>query len=336
MTSASTIAGRPERLGLLFLGAPSVPEMVALARRAEARGFDSVWIAETRLTRDGIVPLTAMAMGTERIRVGTGIINVYTRGPAVIAITFLGLEELAPGRICMGLGAGSPLVLAPQGVPFDKPLTRVREYVEVIPRLMRGEEVTYHGETVRLEAARVEDLLASGLGGDGRVPLWLAATGPRMLEYAGEVADGVMLNACLPAEYVERSLERIERGARRAGRSLADLEISMAIVCAPAEDSAAGKDKARRFIALYLSLFPNIAAATGLAEAWCARLRATFERDGLEAAVPLVDDAVVDRLSAAGTVEECRRRLDDYRRAGVGLPVLAPMDGTMDLVIDRV
>ena len=111
------------RAGLLFLGAPAVPEMVSLARRAEAAGFESAWVAETRLTRDAITPVAALALATERMRVGTGIVNVYTRNPVLLALTFATLDELAPGRIVMGLGAGSPLVLAPQGVPFTRPLT---------------------------------------------------------------------------------------------------------------------------------------------------------------------------------------------------------------------
>ena len=120
------------RTGLLFLGAPAVPEMVALAQRAERAGYESVWVAETRLTRDAIAPVAAIALGTERLRVATGIVNVYTRNPVLLALTFATLDELAPGRIVMGLGAGSPRVLAPQGVEFDRPLTRLREYCEVI------------------------------------------------------------------------------------------------------------------------------------------------------------------------------------------------------------
>jgi 5,10-methylenetetrahydromethanopterin reductase len=323
--------------GLLFVGAPSVPEIVELAKRCEARGFDSVWMAETRMTRDSFVPMAAIAGATERIKVGSGIVNVYTRGPVVLAISFIGLEELAPGRILMGLGTGSPLVLAPQGVPFDRPLSRLREYCEVIPRLIRGEEVSYEGEAVRLERARVEDLLShrGGVGGPRtKLPLWLGVTGPKALEYAGEVADGVMLNTCLPTDYVRDAVERIGRGARRAGRRVEDIEIAMANATAPAESSSEGKRIAARFIALYLSLFPNIARATGSDERKLAAVRQTFEERGLEAASELVGDDVVDRLTVAGTVEECRARLEEYRAAGVQLPILAPLEETVDLAVD--
>lgn len=327
----------PPRTGLLFAGAPSVPEMVDASLRAEAAGFESVWIAETRMTRDAFVPAAAIAQATDRIRIGTGIVNVYTRNPVVLALSFIGLEEIAPGRIVMGLGTGSPGVLAPQGIPFTRPLTRLKAFCEVIPALIRGEPVTYSGEGVELAGAKVEDLL-SARGGPtaarARLPLHLGVTGPRALEYAGQVADGVLMNACLPVEYVVARLELLERGARRAGRSPADVEVSMAVVASPHEDSRTGKDGARRFVALYLSTFPNIARETGVPEAQVEEVRATLAGEGLDAAAALVGDDVVARLAVAGTPEECRARLDAYRSAGVAVPVLAPVEGALEPVLD--
>src|SRR5262245_49973409 len=228
--------------------------MVRYARRAEAAGFESVWVAETRIRREAFVPLGAIAAATDRVRVGTAIVNVYTRGPVVLAISFLGLEELAPGRIVMGLGTGSPLVLAPQGQPFEKPLTRLREYCEVLRPLMWGEEVTNRGTTIQLEAARVEDLLSARAVASrtSDVPLYLGVTGPRSLEFAGAVGDGVLLNGCLPTEYVERARGLLERGVAGAGREAGEFEIGMMLVTSPDEDSKTGKDRARRFIAVYL------------------------------------------------------------------------------------
>jgi 5,10-methylenetetrahydromethanopterin reductase len=324
------------RLGLLFTGVPAIPEMVGLAQRAEAAGFESVWIAETRLTRDAFVPTAAIAQATERVRIGTGIVNVYTRNPVVLAISFLGLQELAPGRILMGLGAGSPQVLAPQGYDFKRPLTRLKEYCDVIPRLMRGEEVTFHGDAVDLEGARVEDILATGDDGlRAEVPLWLAATGPKAMRYAGSVADGVLMNVCLSTDYVTQKLELLREGAVEAGRTLDDIEVAMGILACPHEDSKTGKDNARRFIAVYLSVMPNIARETGLDPEFIARVSSTFYGEGLEAAARLIPDSVVDTLAAAGTPAECFERLDEYRAAGIDLPVLAPVEGLIESTIDQ-
>ena len=323
------------RTGLLFLGAPAVPEMVLIAQRAEAAGFESAWVAETRLTRDAITPAAAIALGTERLRVGTGIVNVYTRNPVLLALTFATLDEIAPGRIVMGLGAGSPLVLAPQGIDFDRPLTRLREYCEVIPRLLAGDAVTYSGEYVRLDAARIEDVLArsGGVGPRAGIPLYLAATGPRAVEYAGEVADGVLLNVCLPVRYVRERKERLATAARRTGRTSSSIEIAMCIVVSPHQDPGRGRDAARRFIAVYLSMFPNVARETGLDAAFVRTLRDAFAIGGVESAAPLVGDEVVDLLSASGSVEDCRARLQEYREAGVELPILAPVEGALELTV---
>jgi 5,10-methylenetetrahydromethanopterin reductase len=324
------------RTGLLFLGAPAVPEMVSLARRAEAAGFESAWVAETRLTRDAITPVAAIALATERIRVGTGIVNVYTRGPVLLALTFATLDELAPGRIVMGLGAGSPLVLAPQGVAFERPLTRLREYCDVIPRLLTGEAVSYRGQCVSLQEARIEDVLArdGGVGPRAPIPLYLAATGPKAVEYAGEVADGILLNVCLPVSHVRERRQRLAAAAQRAGRDLSGVEVAMCVVVSPHADAARGRDAARRFVAVYLSLFPNVARETGLEPEFIGTLSEAFADGGVDAAAPCVGDDVVDLLTASGSVEDCRRRLDGYREAGVDLPILAPVDGALELAIE--
>jgi 5,10-methylenetetrahydromethanopterin reductase len=309
--------------------------MVRLSQRAEAAGFDSVWVAETRMTRDGFTPVAAIAAQTERIRVGTGIVNVFTRNPVVLAVTFASLEELAPGRILMGLGTGSPGILAPQGIPFDRPLTRLREYTEIITRLVRGEQVTFKGETAEITDALIEDRLENADGVVRRPPpLFLGTTGPKALEYAGEVADGVLMNGCLPVEYVAERRKLIERGAERAGRSLDEIEVAMSIVVSPHEDGQAGRDAARRFVTLYLAVMPNIAAESGLTDEHLDRIRAAYAEGGLEGAMAHVDDEVVCHLSAAGTPDECRAKLDEYRAAGVAVTVLTAPGPEIERAID--
>ena len=144
----------------------------------------------------------------------------------------------------------------------------------------------------------------------------------------------MLLNVCLPPAYAAERRERMLAAARRAGRTGGPAEVAMCIVVSPHADGQAGRDGARRFIAVYLSLFPNVARETGLDPEFVQRLRAVFTERGVDAAAPLVSDGVVDLLSASGTVEDCRGRLDEYRAAGVQLPVLAPVDGTLELTID--
>lgn len=318
-----------ERLGLGLLGAPEVLKMVELAELAEAKGFESVWVAETRLTRDGIAPCAAIAMRTSRIKIGTGIVNVFTRGAVLTAVSFISLDEVSQGRIIMGLGTGSPLVLKPQGVEFYKPLIRLRETIEVVQALIRGEEVTFCGETLLVEGAKLEMTPKRS-----HIPLYLGVTGPKALELAGEKGDGVMLNAFLPTNYVERALIRVEVGAKRVGKSLAEIDISGAVVVSVDEDSKTAKDRSRVFIGLYLSLFPNIAQETRLPDDLVQQARAAFIQGGPEAAAQYIDDEVVDYLTASGTPDECRRKIDAYRAVGMQMPILFPLDPNVRLAVE--
>ena len=321
----------------MFAGAPAVPEMVRLATRAESVGYESVWMAETRMTRDGFVPLAAMASATERIKLGTGIVNVYTRGAALLALSFATLEELAPGRTIVGLGAGSPMVLAPQGFEWKRPLGRLREYIDVMRPLLRGESVTYAGRDVTLDDARIEDVLAddgSSVAGSEQLPFYLGVTGQKAVELAGELADGVFYNVGLPTSYLDRAAGWLKIGANRAQRSASDIDVAMAILSCPDEDSAVGRARAHEFLCLYLSLFRNIARETGVDEDVVERTRSAFNEGGVEAAVEVMPIEVVDLLAAAGTPAECQAQIDEYRAAGLDLPILIALGDSIELAVD--
>jgi len=318
-----------DRLGIGLLGAPELLKMVELAQRAETHGFESIWVAETRLTRDAITPCAAIAMATTRLKIATGIVNVYTRGAVLTAVSFVSLDEVAQGRIIMGLGTGSPLVLKPQGVAFHKPLTRLRETIEVVQALIRGDAVTLTGETIQVTAAQLEMTPLRR-----HIPLYLGVTGPKALELAGEKAEGVILNAFLPTTYVERALVRIEAGAKRAGKRLAEVDISGAVVVSVDHDSKTAKDRARGFIGLYLALFPNIAQETHLPEAVIHQVQAAFHHGGPEATAAYIDDAIVEYLTASGTPAECRRKIETYRAAGLQLPILFPLAPNVPMAIE--
>lgn len=318
------------RYGFAFLGGPRVPEMVELALLAEDVGCESVWIAETRITRDGFVPAGAIAARTRRIGIGTGIVNVFTRGPVLSAISFATLDEASAGRAIAGLGTGSPLVLAAQGQGFEKPLTRLREYVEVQRLLLCGDPVNYHGQTIQIAGAQLE---FTPYRRD--IPIHLGVTGPKALELAGEIADGAMLNGFLPPAYVQRAVTRIAAGAARVGRDTRAIDISMAVITAVDTDGGRARDAARPFVAMYMTRMPNIAAEMGFDADQLARVRIAVDAGGIEAGLPYVSDDMVTAVTVAGTLAECRARIADYRAAGVGLPILFPLGdprGVIDLI----
>jgi 5,10-methylenetetrahydromethanopterin reductase len=160
------------RLGFEVLGEPAVPALTAIARQAEALGYDSIWLAETRFTRDAVTTAAAVAAATRRVRVATAVTNPFTRGAVLTAVTAATLDEAAGGRFILGLGPGSPTVLARQGIGFDRPLTRLRETVEVVRRLLAGEEVWFAGETLSVAGARLDFTPRAA------IPIYLGVTGP--------------------------------------------------------------------------------------------------------------------------------------------------------------
>ena len=170
-------------IGLELAGEPSVPEMIALARHAEALGIESIWLTETRFTRDAVTSAAAVATATHRVRIGTAVINPFTRGAILTGVTAATMDELAGGRFVLGIGPGSPTVLARQGLGFDRPLGRMRDTVEVVRGLLRGEQVRPPGENAPFSGAKLDFTPIRST-----IPVYFGVTGPKALALAGEIA----------------------------------------------------------------------------------------------------------------------------------------------------
>ena len=312
-------------LGLGFLGGPDLRRLVELGRLAEDAGFDSLWHAETRITRDSVSALTALLLGTERVRVGSAAINVYTRGAALVAVTWAALAEAAPGRVVLGVGPGSPAPLAQQGYAFDRPVTRLAEFVDAVRATWAGDvPVTYAGRHSRLF-----DLVPE-VRPELVPPVYLCVTGPRALDLAGRTADGVILNAFMPVSYTRRAVARL---AAAAGVPGFRGEVGQAMVVALERSVSAAAEQVRPILATYLVHFPNLAAETGLDPDFLERLRALARDGGLAATFAELPDALVAEHALCGPPQECRERLAAYREAGLALPVLFPHpDAAADVV----
>lgn len=318
-----------KRLGVAFLGEPAVPKMVEAARRAESLGFESVWVAETRFARDGFVPAAAIAARTERILISTGVVNVYTRNPVILATSYATLDELSGGRAIFGIGPGSPLVLEPQGHDFDRPLTRLREYVEVGRRLISGEEVRHTGESVDVRGVKLEFTPVRAT-----IPVYLGVTGPRAMGLAGEISDGVLMNGFTSCSYVRRSIEKIKAGASAAVRDPGEIDLAIGLVTSIDEDADVARERVKPLIAMYLARFPNIARETGYSGEYLEEVRKEVRERGLEAGGRLVSEEVVDDLAAAGTPGHVRDRIGEYRRAGIQCPVLFTVGPNLDETLE--
>src|SRR5215470_7936618 len=202
---------------------------IEYVRHAESRGFEAVWQAESRLVRDAIVPMAAYAATTDRIKIGSGVINNWTRNAALIAATFSTLDDLAPGRILCGLGVWWAPLASKVGVDRRKPVQAMRETVEAVRRLLAMEKVTYKGEFVRLDDVEID--IVHGDRSPKSVPIYIGATGMKMMELSGEIADGVLLNYLVSPEYNNEAMAHLKAGAERAGRTLAEIDRPQLIVC---------------------------------------------------------------------------------------------------------
>jgi len=325
-----------DRVALYLQDAHDLRQGLEYVRYAEGRGFEAVWQAESRLVRDAVVPMAAYAAVTERIKVGSGVINNWTRNIGLLAATFLTLDDLAPNRVICGIGAWWDPLARNVGVDRRNPLQAMRETVEVLRRLLAMERVTFHGEFHHVEGIELD--VVHGRREPRNVPIYIGATGPKMMELTGEIADGVVLNYCVPPEYNVEALEQLEAGARRAGRSLDRLDRPQLVVCSVDHDREKALDTTRELLTQYLAQQPHIAKASGVAPEIVRQIQsilgwpATHEQ--IRQAKHLVPDDLVVRITASGTPEEARAKVDEYCRTGCTCPILYPVGGDVRLLID--
>jgi 5,10-methylenetetrahydromethanopterin reductase len=324
------------QVALYLQDAHDLRDGLEYARYAEEKGFEAVWQAESRLVRDAIVPMAAYAAVTERIKVGSGVINNWTRNIGLLAATFLTLDDLAPDRIICGIGAWWDPLAKNVGIDRRKPLLAMRETVEVLRRLLNMERVTYHGEFIHVDGIELD--VVHGRREPRKVPIYIGATGDKMMEMTGEICDGVVLNYCVPPEYNVRALELLDSGAKKSGRRVEDIDRPQLIVCSVDEDRDRAIDTTRGLLTQYLAQQPHIAKASGVSDEIVAQIQsilgwpATHEQ--IQRAKHLVPEDLIHRITASGTPEEARAKVNEYTKYGCTCPILYPVGGDVKLLVD--
>jgi len=322
------------RTALYLQDAHSIRDGMEYVAYAQARGFDAVWQAESRLVREATVPLAAYAAVTEHIKVGSGVSDCWSRNPARLAATFSTLDDLAPGRVLLGLGAWWDPLAAKVGITRTHPLTVMREVVTAVRALLANETVTFHGEWVDLTGVELDYVYQERRPKE--VPIYIGATGDKMLELAGEIADGVVLNYLVSPDYNERALGHLATGLERSKRRLEDLDRPQLVVCSVHEDETVALDMARQMVTQYLGQQPHIMRASGvpqsLLDAVGAVLTWPATHEQVEAASKLVPDEVVRLLTASGTPDQARARVADYVAHGCNCPILYPLGDVRQMI----
>lgn len=324
------------RVALYLQDAHDLRDGLDYARYAEQKGFEAVWQAESRLVRDAIVPMAAYAAVTDRIKVGSGVINNWTRNIGLLASTFLTLDDLAPNRIICGIGAWWDPLAKNVGIERRKPLKAMRETVEILRRLLNLERVTYHGEFHHVDGIELD--VVHGRREPRNVPIMIGATGEKMMELTGEISDGVVLNYCVPPEYNDRAMEYLDRGARKAGRTLDDLDRPQLVVCSVDEDHEVAFDSTRELLTQYLAQQPHIAKASGVSAEVVHEIQSILgwpaTKDQIKRAKHLVPEELIHNITASGTPDEARTKVNEYRKHGATCPILYPVGGDVRLLID--
>jgi F420-dependent oxidoreductase-like protein len=306
-------------LNLPYEGSVSFPEAVELAQRAESLGFDSVWMPEAYGT-DAISILGALAARTERIKLGTGIVNVFSRTPALLGQTAATLDLISGGRFNLGLGtSGYQVVTGWHGMAFDRPLQRMRETIAIVRQVLRRDRLLFDGQVFQLDKGL--KLLAHPVR--DTVPIYLATLTPGGLRLTGELADGWIPTLFSP-EHMDLFRPDLEAGARIAGRSVDSIDIAPHVPVSIDDDRARAREALKPWVALYVggmgskskNFYNDLVSKYGFADD--ARTLQELYLGGKQLeAIRRVPDSLVDAISVAGPAAYVRERLEVWASAGV-------------------
>ena len=308
---------------VIYHGVSRGAELKEYARQAEDTGFESLWVTERYFHEETFSLLGFLASSTSRIRLGVGVVNPFTRHPALLAMAAATMDRISGGRFILGLGRSDwPVIEGKMGIPHADSRSTLREGVDIVRRLLAGETVTSEGgrfniNGVRLGVAPVQ----------ARVPIYLAGIGPRALRMAGAVADGVLLNAYTSTRYVARAVEDVRQAAAQQGRAAGDVDVACMMVVRPTDDAPAMRAGLKERVVRLLDE-PHVGEVllewSGFDPSILGPLRRSVKLDGGESALRLVTDEMVDAFYLIGSEGRIRDRVEEYRDAGVTLPILLP------------
>ncbi len=303
----------------------AIPE---LARMAEAHGFGCAWGGEAN-NKDPTVMLAAIATATKRLKIGSAVYHILGRTPATLALQAVGLDELSQGRFLLGIGVSNPTIAKWHGVPFDNPLGRVREYVEIVRTAMRGEKLKFDGDFFS-----AQDFKMAFKPSARTIPIYLAAFGPKMSRMAGRLTHGVMINMAHPME-IRRIAEEVRGGAKEAGKDPNALEIICKVRCSVARNYLQAREALSHALTYYAlaDYYRNLLSRMGFG-AEVEAMRSAWQEGGFHAARALITDRLFEGLPliAATSVKEIRDKIKPYEEAGATRLILPYVPASKDVL----
>jgi 5,10-methylenetetrahydromethanopterin reductase len=289
-------------------------KMIHLAKVTEESGYTHIWVGDSHLIwREAYINMAAMALNTTKVKLGTGVTNPLTRHPSVVASGYATLEEYAPGRMIVGIGLGDSSVETMGMKPaklsyFEKTIEQMRE-------LLAGKEV-------QLETGKIHLLHPC----KSKVPIYIAASGPKMLELSGRIADGIVVLVGVADEYIAHAQEKIGAGARAAGRKLQDINLVLWVPCA-VSDKAPAKDAVKAHVARVVA-HPLPYVLDPQEQKVLEEIRRTYDyyhhMDQEANHAEVIPDWLVEKFAIAGTVEECRAQIERIKKTGIQQIAIIP------------
>jgi 5,10-methylenetetrahydromethanopterin reductase len=319
------------KLGLMFMADQDVFTLAKIAKKIEDGGLEYLWLSDEDFNRDVYISLTSMAIVTNKIRIGLGCTNPFTRHPITTAIAMATLNEFSKGRAVLALGSGSTYdLLNPLKIHVKNNVRACREAIELIKAFLSGEEISFDGKFFKVDKAKIS--FKSDL-----IPVYLACRGPKMLKLAGEIADGVLLNG-IPIEYVNFALERIKEGAKKSKRNLKNFEIVNAIAFAVSKNHEEAIKEAKKSLAFSIATTPDyVLEKVGMDSSKLEPLSKALPN--LEKVSELITEEMVEKFSIAGSPEECIKRIEAFEKAGIkqlALIISTSNLGMIDLICKRI
>ncbi|MCC7575352.1 MAG: 5,10-methylenetetrahydromethanopterin reductase [Methanomethylovorans sp.] len=297
--------------GIEFVPSDPVLKIAHYAKLAEEQGFDNVWITDHYNNRDVYSTLTVLAMNTNSIKLGTGVTNPYTRNIAVTASSIASINEISGGRAILGLGPGDKATFDAMGIAWDKPLTTTKESIQALRSFFEGKKVTMDGEAVKFSGAKMAFKA-------GNVPIYMGAQGPKMLELAGEVADGVLINASHPRDF-EEAVKQISAGAKKAGRDPKDVDVAAYACFSIDKDAAKAVNAAKVVVAFIVAGSPDMVLERhGIDVASKAAIGGAIAKGDFGSLMGgMVTKEMMDAFSISGTPDDCKARINELLDIGV-------------------
>jgi 5,10-methylenetetrahydromethanopterin reductase len=299
------------KFGIELVPREPVLKIAQYAKLAEEQGFDNVWITDHYDNRDVYSTLTVLAMNTNNIKLGTGVTNPYTRNIAVTASSIASINEISGGRAILGLGPGDKVKFNAMGISWDKPLTTTKESIQALRSFFEGKKVSVNGEIIRFNGARMAFEA-------GNVPIYMGVQGPKMLELAGEVADGALINASHPLDFKEAVIQ-IATGAKKAHRNIKDIDITAYTCFSIDKNVEKAKSATKIVVAFIVAGSPDVVLERhGIDISLKEAIGGAISKGDYGALMNgMVTKEMIDAFSISGTPEDCKARINELLDIGV-------------------